>query len=241
MNVWISSGTHVDNIAERKSQIKNQLVDPEIIFAEGAEKSTNREQLKSILVIIPVAPLLAAAIAVHIYIAIEIQGKLRSAITGGESGRDVELMRYLSEHYDIEWREIDKEPLGQYVQDHPIVWGITNWGSLFAVTILLLPFQPTVWNIIKYISFLLLIGYIFLICLLAIANYAREETMAQIIANESSKYDRSVVILGEAHHPGVGRRLSRKPRVNIVNPDPKDLDWATQVILRIFSAYDRIK
>lgn len=234
MDVWISSGTHVDSIAEREEQIENQIETPNVVFAEGAEKSTERAQIRSILEIVPFAPLLAAAVIVHIYIAIEIRGRMTSHISGGRSGRDVEIVQSLTSRHDIEWIEIDNEPLGQYILNNQVAWGILNWGSLLGITALIWPFALTVWNLIVYFSVLLLTGYILFIVLLAVANHAREEVMAKEIINESDTYDQAVVVLGEAHHPGVGKHLAEESGINVLNPGPEDLNWKTQLILWIF-------
>lgn len=241
MDIWISSGTHVDNIAEREERIEKQFDSPDVVFAEGAEKSTEREQLRSILEIIPSAPLLAAAVIVHIYITVEIHGKIRSKVSGGKSGRDVEIVRNLTSHHNIEWHEIDNEPLGKYIHTNATIWGILNWGSLFGISALMWPSPLTVWNAIQYGSVLLMTGYILLIGLLAVANHAREEEMTEVITDESGKHDRAVVVLGEAHHHGVGKRLTDEPELNVLNPKPDDLDWGTRVVLQLFNKYGRIK
>jgi hypothetical protein len=241
MDVWISSGTHVDSIFEREERINEQFESPDVIFAEGAEKIPDREQLVSILGIAPVAPLIAAAVIFHIYISVEARGIIKLKITGGESGRDVKIVQNLTSRHDIEWHEIDNERLGQYIRTDAISWGIINWGSLLGITILVWPSPLSLWNTIKYGTVLLLAGYILFIGLLAVANHAREETMTNVITNKSKKYDQAIVVLGEAHHPGIGRRLSDESKLNVLNPEPEGLDWGTRVILRIFERYDRIK
>lgn len=241
MDVWISSGTHVDDIAEREDRIEEQFGKPDVVFAEGAEKSTDREQLISILRIIPYAPVLAAAVIVHIYVTIELHGKIKSIVTDGENGRDVDIVRNLTSRHGIDRREIDNEPLGQYIHNHPLIWGIANWGALLGVTYSRWPSPLTVWNVIQYGTGLLLVGYILLFVLLAVANYAREETMTEVISNDSGKHDRAVVILGEAHHPGVGERLADESGLNVINPEPEDLRWQTRVILPVFRKYDQLK
>lgn len=242
MDVWISSGTHVDSIAEREERIEERFESPDIVFAEGTEKSTERDQIISILRIIPIVPLLAAAVIVHIYILIEIRGRINSKISGGDTGRDVEIVRTLTSRHNIESHEIDNEPLGKYIHNNNLKWGILDWGTLFGITVLLWPSPLTVWNTIQYVVVLLLTGFIFFIALLGVANHAREEKMAQEITNMiEKKYDRAVVVLGEAHHPGVGRRLRNESEFNVLNPKPEDLDWRTRIILRIFEQYDRLK
>ncbi|WP_200532219.1 hypothetical protein [Halorubrum sp. LN27] len=126
MEVWISSGTHVDSIAERENEIKKQFASPDIIFGEGAEKSTAQEQLESILKITPIAPLLAAAVTFHIYISVELRGWIKSKISDGKSGRDTEIIQNIVSRYNIEWHEIDNEPLGKYIYTNSITWGILN-------------------------------------------------------------------------------------------------------------------
>lgn len=237
MDIWISSGTHVDSIAEREKRIEQQLDNLNVVFAEGAEKSTSREQIISILEIMPIAPLLAAAVAFHIYITVEIHGRIKSKISGGETGRDVELVQNLTSRHSVEWHEIDNEPLSQYIHTNRIIWGIFNWGSLFGITVLIWPSPLSVWNAIQYGTVLLLSGYILLIALLTVANYAREETMTEEITNRSEKHDQAVVVLGEGHHPGVGRRLKKESDLNVLNPRPEDLNWGTRVILRVFESY----
>ena len=241
MDIWISSGTHVDSIAEREKRIEEQLESPDVIFAEGIEKSTEREQIVSILKIIPVAPLLAAAVIFHIYVSVEIRGIIKSKVSGGESGRDVEMVEDLTSRHSIEWYEIDNEPLGEYIYSHVILWAILNWASLFGITIFIWPSTPTLWDAIQYSAVLLLIGYVLFIGLLAVANYAREETMAEVIGSSSGKYDQAVVVLGEAHHPGVGRRLTEESELNVMNPEPVNLDLGVRIILWIFEKYDRLK
>lgn len=240
MDIWISSGTHVDTIAEREKQIEEQLGDPDVVFAEGAGKSIERDQLASILKITPCAPLLAVAVIVHIYISIEIRGKIKSVVTNGESGRDVEIVHNLTSRHNIERKEIDNEPLEQYIYNHPIVWGIVNWGPLLGITYFGWSSPLTVWNVILYGGGLLAVGYILLIALLVVANYAREETMAEVISDESRNYDRAVVVLGEGHHPGVGSRLTDEPGLNVINPEPRNLGWQTQVVLRVFRGYNQL-
>ncbi|TKX67461.1 MULTISPECIES: hypothetical protein [Halorubrum] len=130
----------------------------------------------------------------------------------------------LTSRHDIEWCEIDNEPLGEYIYSRVIFWGIVNWASLFGITIFMWPSTPTLWNAIQYSAVLLLTGYILLISLLAVANYAREETTAEVIGSYSRKYDQAVVVIGEAHHLGVGRRLTEKSELNVMNPEPVNLD-----------------
>lgn len=253
MDIWISSGTHVDDIAERVERIEERLGDPDVVFAEGSEKSTERDQLVSILRIIPYAPLLAIAVISQIYVNVELRGEIKSRITDGESGRDVDIVRSLTSRHDIEPREIDKEPLGQHV-NQPIVWGIVNWGALLAITYFGWSSLPAVRNVIQsstellavgdivFIGFLAIaVGYFFLLVLLAVANYPREEAMAEVISDESGKYDRAVVVLGEGHHPGVGSRLTDEPGINVINPEPKDLDWQKRVLLRISRWYNQLR
>lgn len=240
MDIWISSGTHVDGIAEREERIEERLGDPDVVFAEGAEKSTERDQLVSILRIIPCAPLLAVAVIIHIYVIIELHGKIKSVVTNGKSGRDVDIVRNLTARHSIEPREIDNEPLGQYIHNHPIVWGIVNWGALLGITYFGWSSPLTVWNVILYGGGLLAVGFILLIALLAVANYTREEAMAEVISDESEKHNQAVVILGEGHHPGVGSRLTDEPGLNVINPEPKDLDWQIRVLLRISRWYSQL-
>lgn len=241
MEVWISSGTHVDSIAERENEIKKQFASPDIIFGEGAEKSTAQEQLESILKITPIAPLLAAAVTFHIYISVELRGWIKSKISDGKSGRDTEIIQNIVSRYNIEWHEIDNEPLGKYIYTNSITWGILNWGSLLGITVNMWPSPPNVWNTVIYGTTLLLVGFILLIGLLAVANHSRERAMAEAIINHSEKHDQGIIVLGEAHHLGVGKRLTDEPKLDVVNPKPKDLDWGTRVILRVFAVYERMK
>lgn len=240
MEVWISSGTHVDSIAEREEQIEEQFENLDVIFGEGAEKSTGNEQIKSILAIAPIAPLIAAAVISHIYISIGLRGRIKSRTSNGNTGRDREIIRNIASRHDIDWHEIDNEPLGKYIYANAVIWGILNWGSLLGITVFTWPSPLTVWNTVIYVSMLLLAGFLLFIGLLAIANHAREEAMSEVIINQSEKHDRAVVILGEAHHPGVGKRLRNEPEVGVINPAPENLDWGTRVMLQIFNTYERI-
>lgn len=240
MEVWISSGMHVDSIVEREKRIDEKFDNPDVVFAEGAEKSTGRNQFISILKIIPNAPLLAAAVVVQIYLVVEAYGMIMSIVTDGKRGRDVDIVRNLTSRHDIERREIDNEPLSQYVHNYPITWGIANWGSLLVITALWWPSPITAWKVILYGAILLLAGYLMLVILLAVANHAREETMARVISDESRKHDQAVVVLGEAHHQGVGRRLLEDSDINVLNPEPENLDWRTGLVLQSFNAYRRL-
>jgi len=241
MDVWISSGTHVDSIAKREERINERFESPDVVFAEGAKKPPAREQLISILRIVPGAPVLAAAVLFHIYISVKMHGRIQSNISDGDSGRDVEIVRNITSHHNIEWYEIDNELLGQYVHSNIIKWGILNWFSLFGITVLMWPSPLVMWSVIQYGTVLLLIGYILFIALLGVANHAREEKMAEEIKNKREKYDQAIIVLGEAHHPGVGNRLRNESEINVLNPMPKNLNWTTRMLLRIFTIYNRIK
>lgn len=67
MELYISSGSHLDDIESRIRKIEQALEEPDVVFAEGGEPIGNLEQLKLIMILLPRVPLFATAIF-HIFI-----------------------------------------------------------------------------------------------------------------------------------------------------------------------------
>lgn len=241
MELYIDSGTHVDQIVDRMAKIEENIGAPDVVFAEGAGPSTDPDQIKSITSILPIAPLLAAAVICQIYIVIEVRGWILEQLTSGKTGRDAEIVHQLESTYDSDSIEVDTVSLPAYIHDYRVPWGITNWGSIVLISVLRFPWSMSMWDVFVYSTGLLAVGYLCLLLLLGIANANRDEAMAQAVTNNASEYETACMIVGEAHHPGVGEQLQSESSVEVINPEPENLDRRSHIFLIWIGAMEKLR
>lgn len=233
MELYISSGSHLDDIESRIRKIEQALEEPDVVFAEGGEPIGNLEQLKLIIILFPRVPLFATAIFSYIYILLGVFGWLISNITGGEKGSDKEIARKIASRYDIEIEEVDQAPLYQPVYDYPVTWFVFSWGAVIVAAYLFFPGFHIGIEVIGFIFVLLLVGYIHIAIMIIQSNKSREKVMTEIVTSESDSYDSACLIIGEGHHPGVGSKLETVSSVNVINPYPKNMNVLARIVLNI--------
>jgi hypothetical protein len=233
MEVYISSGTHVDEISSRTNDIHKNIEDIDIVFGEGATDTKYHEQVDILRLFLRAPPTAAFLLFYILYSGF--LGIILSKLSNGKTARDKEMMENLAVKYDVETQEIDTAPIFQHIYDHSVLWGVTNWGALIFISYTRWPATPTITNMIEYIGPILLFGVLCLGALLAIMHDTRDKTMADEVISEHGSYDRACVIVGEAHHLGVGRHLDDCSSIDVINPEPEDQDTITQILLDLFA------
>lgn len=131
-----------------------------------------------------------------------------SVLTGGSKGRDLDIMQQTASEYDAEISEIDPAPTAQPVYDRALLWGTVNWLPAVGLPVLLIPSNPLQFAVAHSLVRFVLIGYALLFVVLYLVNERREDAMAAMIRKRVSDVDTACVVLGEAHHAGVGNRLA---------------------------------
>lgn len=240
MRVYISSGTHVGNVADRVGEIKKQLESPEVVFGEGGGAS-QRGQARALVLLFPRAPLIALAAALQVFVFLPLGGWVWSALTGGSKGRDLDIMQQIASEYDAEISEIDPVPTAQPVHDRPLLWSVVNWLPAVGLPVLLVPSNPLQFAVAHSLLRFVLIGYVLLFVVLYLVNERREDAMAAMIRKRASDVDTACVVLGEAHHAGVGKRLADTEGIDVLNPTPVDMGLLARFILYIWKLADRLR
>lgn len=77
--------------------------------------------------------------------------------------------------------------------------------------------------------------------MLYVVNEQREDAMAATIRSCVDDVDTSCVVLGEAHHVGVGKRLASHEGIDVLNPTPTNPDWTTRIGRHIWVFFDSIR
>lgn len=239
MRVYISSGAHVGDVADRVAEIKNQLEAPEVVFGEGSGASL-RGQARHLVYLFPRAPLIALAATLQVFVVLPLGGWVWSVLTGGSKGRDLDIMQQVASEYDAEISEIDPAPTAQPVYDRPLLWGTVNWLPAVGLPMLLIPSNPLQFAVAHSLVRFVLIGYVLLFVVLCLVNERREDAMAAMIQKRISDVDTACVVLGEAHHAGVGKRLADTEGIDVLNPTPTDMGVFTRIILYVWKLADRL-
>lgn len=137
MQVYLSSGTHIDEIEDRIAAVTDRLDTLDVVFGEGGE-ATLRGQAYTIARLFLRAPLIALAAAMQVLVVLPAGGWFMSAVTSGSKGRDLDLMHQLASEYDAEISEIDPVNTAQPIYDRPLLWGVVNWLPAVGFPVVLL-------------------------------------------------------------------------------------------------------
>jgi hypothetical protein len=240
MQVYLSSGTHVDEIEDRIAAVTDRLDTLDVVFGEGGE-ATLRGQAHTIVRLFLRAPLIALAAAMQVFVVLPFGGWLASAVTSGSKGRDLDLMHQLASEYDAEISEIDPVNTAQPIYDRPLLWGVVNWLPTISFPVVLLQRNPLSLAVAHSLLRFVLIGYLLLLIMLYVVNEQREDAMAATIRSRADDVDASCVVLGEAHHVGVGKRLASHDGIDVLNPTPTNPDWTTRIGRHIWGFFDSIR
>ena len=240
MWVYISSGTHVGDVAERVDAINHQLEAPEVVFGEGGEASL-RGQAHALAFLFPRAPLIALAATLQVFVFMPLGELLGSVLTDGSKGRDLDIMQQIASEYDAEISEIDPVHTAQPVYDRPLLWGMANWLPVVILSRGFALSEPLSISAVKTGIWLVGIGFVMFYIMLGVVNKRREDAMAVTIRRRNSDVDIACVVLGESHHVGVGRRLVDVKGVDILNPTPANMGWLTRFNLYSWKLIDRFR
>jgi len=222
MRVYISSGSHITRVEKRVDVINQHLDSPEIVFAEGAESDT-RKILKRTGRPLPIAPLITVAAFVHIFIYIRFFARIMAIVTCGKIGPDKDVMRTVADHPETTIQEIDTFYSAMPVHEHP-KWGIINWGALILVSTMAWWFFDTLFGVILAVVIVLIIGFVLLKLMLNEINENREDRMVTEILSEADTVESACIVIGEDHHPGVGKRLQSYNDIDVINPTQTSTD-----------------
>lgn len=236
MRLYISSGSHVDDVEDRIAEIIDHLGSPDVVFGEGGEASLV-EQLITIVYLFPRAPLIALAAAIQIFLILYILGTIVSILTRGVKGQDTDIMQQIASKYDAEICEIDSIHTARPVYDRPILWGIANWIPIIGLTIAL----SLDTHLLIVTATLITIAYLLLHTMLYLVNEQREDRMAETIQSRAKDVESACVVLGEAHHAGVGKRLIQSDRIDVLNLIPDNPDLMTLFNIYIWDFIDSVR
>lgn len=240
MRVYISSGTHIGDVADRVTEINDHLNTPEMVFGEGGGASLHG-QARVLIYLFPRAPLIALAAALQVFVILPVGGWLWSILTRGSKGRDLDIMHQIASEYDAEISEIDPVHTAQPVYDRPLLWGMANWLPLVLLSGGFTMSEPLSIAAVKTGIWLSGIGFVLFYIMLSIVNKRREDAMAATICRYTGDVDTACVVLGESHHVGVGKRLVDAEEVNVLNPTPAEMSWLTRFNLYNWKLVDRLR
>jgi len=240
MRLYISSGTHVGDVAERVAAINDKLEAPEVVFGEGGGVSLGG-QARALAYLFPRAPLIALAAASQVFVILQLGGWVGSILTDGAKGRDLDIMQQIASEYDAEISEIDSVHTAQPVYDRPILWGLANWLPVVGLPGWFELSEPLSIAVIQAGLWLLLVGFVLFYIMLYMVNEQREDAMAELIRARAGDVDTACVVLGETHHVGVGKRLAGSDEVDVLNPTPADMGWLTRFNLYSWRLADRLR
>lgn len=239
MQVYISSGTHIDEVTERVDSINRHLDSPDIVFAEAGE-ATSTGQLRAIIGLFPRAPLISLGAAFLIFFAYPIGGFFLSLFSGGTKGRDKNIMNQIKNEHNAEIKEIDSAYTARPVYDNPWLWAILNWGPLLFVPLLASQRYSKFSTIYFSILILLMITLLLFMLMLYLVNSRRETEMAEVVKSHVEDVNTACIVIGEAHHWGVGERLLSHDDISVINPTPLDPDYTTLFGRKIWKLFDKI-
>jgi len=227
MRLYISSGTHIDEVEGRVSEIANQLEDPEVVFGEGGEASLI-EQAITIAYLLPRAPLIALVAAFQVFFVLTLLGGIASVLTGGTKGRDTAIMQLIASKYDAKICEIDSVHTARPVYERPVLWGLVNWIPIIILPVAFSRVVPLPIVAIRSVAWLAVIGFVLFYIMLCIVNVQREDGMAETIQSRTTNVETACVVLGETHHIGIGKRLVGSNSIDVLNPTPDDIGLFTR-------------
>ncbi|TQQ83814.1 hypothetical protein EGH24_03280 [Halonotius terrestris] len=239
MQVFISSGTHIDEVRRRVDAINQHLESPDVVFGEAGE-ATQTGQIREITHLFPRAPLIALGAAFLVLLIYPIGGLVLSIVSGGSKGRDKDIMQRIKTEHGAEIQEIDLVHPALPVYENPLQWAAVNWGPLVAVPLFASRYYSLFDAIYVSTLVLLLTTFVLFLIMLYVVNSRREDAMASSILSRTDDVDSACIILGEAHHWGVGERLVLHEEVDVINPTPVNPDWSTKLGRYIWKLLDRI-
>ena len=164
MQVFISSGTHIDEVDRRVDAINQHLESPDVVFGEAGE-ATQTGQIREIAYLFPRAPLISLGAAFQVLLIYPVGGLILSMVSGGSKGRDKDIMQQIKNEHGAEIQEIDLLHPALPVYENPLRWAFFNWGSLVAVPLFASRYYPLFDAL--YISTLVLIVTTFVLFLMA--------------------------------------------------------------------------
>jgi hypothetical protein len=220
MRVYISSGKHVGQVSKRVNTINQHLESPDVVFTESGDVGIV-DEFKSIARTVPVAPLIAFASVLHLFICIRLFGWVAAVVTQGRLGKDRIITQRIAGQHEATIREIDTFYSATPIFQNPILWGIANWGVLVLAPTILWIFSIPFRKIILT-GILLLSGFILLSAMLDVVNEDREKRMVTEILSEADITDSACVVIGKNHHSGVGKRLISHKDIDVINPTRGD-------------------
>lgn len=239
MQVFISSGTHIDEVRRRVDTINRHLESPDVVFGEAAE-AIQTEQIREIAHLFPRAPLIALGAAIQVLLVYPIGGLILSIVSRGSKGRDKAVMQRIKTEHGAEIQEIDLVHPALPVYESPLEWAVVNWIPLVAVPLFASRYYSLFDTIHISTLVLLLPAFVLFLIMLYVVNFRREDAMASSILSRTDDVDSACIVLGEAHHWGVGERLISHEEIDVINPTPMNPDWSTKLGRYIWKLFDRI-
>lgn len=239
MQVFISSGTHIDEVDRRVDAINQHLESPDVVFSEAGE-ATQTGQIREIARLFPRAPLISLGAAFLVLLIYPIGGLILSVVSRGSKGRDKDIMQRIKNKHGAKIQEIDLVHPALPVYENPLQWAVLNWGSLVTVPLVASRYYSLFGTIYISTLTLLVITFVLFIIMLYLVNSRREDAMANSILSWTEDVDSACIVLGEAHHWGVGERLVSNEKIDVINPTPTNPDWSTKISRYIWKLLDRI-
>ena len=240
MEVFISSGTHIDEVSGRVNAINQHLESPGVVFGEAGE-ATLTEQIREIAHLFPRAPLISLGAAFLVLVAYPIGGLILSIVSGGSKGRDKDIMQRIKNEHGAEIQEIDLVHPALPIYENPLRWAFLNWGPLVAVPLFASRYYSLLGTIYISTLVLLMTTLVLFIIMLYFVNSRREDAMAGTIQSHTEDVDSACIVLGEGHHWGVGERLVSHEGIDVINPTPMNPDWSTKLGRYIWKLFDQIR
>ena len=216
MQVYISSGKHIDNVTKRVDAINQHLDSPEVVFGEGGESDTI-ETLRRTVRIAPVAPLIAFVAFIHLFIVMRFIGGIVAIASRGEFGQDRVIMRKVADQHGATIQEIDTFYSAAPIDEHPISFGLLNWGTIILIPTIFWRLFPSIGGVLLSGLLLLLIGVILLFAMLYQINEEREKRMVDEILSEANTVDSACIVIGKGQHQGVETGLESHDEVEVIN------------------------
>lgn len=223
MDVYISSGKHIDNVSKRVAMINQHLDSPDVVFAEGG-KSDTVKILRRIGRMAPVAPLIALVAFIHLIIVMRFFGWVVAIVTRGKFGQDREIMRRIAYQHGTNIQEIDTFDSATPVYENSTLFGILNWGSIIYIPIVIWSSFPSFGGTVLSGLLLLLSGVVLLLAMLYLVNQDREERMVTEILSEADTVESACIVIGKGHHPGVEKQLVSHNGIYVINPTQTSID-----------------
>jgi len=223
MQVYISSGKHIDRVNKRVDEINQYLDSPEAVFGEGGESDT-MEMVKHISHVAPAAPLIAFVAFIHLFIVIRFFGRIVGITTCGKFGQDRDIMRRVADQHGATIHEIDTFHSATPIHKSPTLFGVLNWGVIILIPTVVWRFFPSFGGVVLMSLLLLLGGVVILFGMRYQINEDREERMVAEILNLSNTMGSACIVIGKGHRPGVEKRLVTHSEIEVINPTQRNID-----------------